>query len=187
MCSDITLLYTKNILWICHDLSCVPFLLYQRWRFELGAWRSVLARCRLEGWSPIFTTLLHRQLSLVPMVLFMHPPAPSTSHTPKLCRPRSLFWVRGTLEQDTGHASLHVVPNYPRPSDLPQPSIKEIPPYHCQDMPAYPPPSIKRFGHRKWFDLDAAWLAYAPLDGDCNLNSTLRNSSKIPLLSILKF
>ena len=49
----------------------------------------------------------------------------------------------GTLEQDTGHASLHVVPNYPRPSDLPHPSIREIPPYHCQDMPAYPPPSIK--------------------------------------------
>ena len=89
-----------------------------------------------------------------------------------------------TLEQDTSHASLHVVPNYPRPSDLPHPSIREIPPYHCQDMPAYPPPSIKRFGHRKWFDLDAA---YAPLNGDCNLNSTLRNSSQIPLLSILKF
>ena len=75
----------------------------------------------------------------------------------------------GTLEQDTGHASLHVVPNYPRPSDLPHPSIREIPPYHCQDMPAYPPPSIKRFGHRKWFDL--AWLAYAALDGDCNLRA----------------
>ena len=51
----------------------------------------------------------------------------------------------------------------------PEPSISEIPPYHCQDMPAYPPPSIKRFGHRKWFDLDAA---YAPLAGDCNLSST---------------
>ena len=51
----------------------------------------------------------------------------------------------------------------------PEPSISEIPPYHCQDMPAYPPPSIKflPLSPRKWFHLKGCVL-----DGLCK-GSTL--------------
>ena len=115
-----------------------------------GGRSSVLERCGVEGWlRPIFTTLLHRQLSLVPIVLFMHPACAAVTPLNSAASGVSSGFEMGPLSRIWSMTASTLVS---------QPSISEIPPYPCQDMPAYPPPSIKflppgRFSHRKWFHL----------------------------------
>ena len=146
----------------------------------------------MEGWfRPIFTTLLHHR-----------PTFPrsdgSVYASPCLCAPvtplNSAASERESLQGAGERGPLSriwaMTASSSAPTTLvslcPEPSISEIPPYHCQDMPAaYPPPSIKflppagRFSHRKWFHLkgcvlDAAGLCTG-LDADCNLGSTSRS------------